>query len=619
VTRSSTPFRNLVDQLRAHRFARRGFLQASAALGVAGGIAATVADSVGAQAASSTPSGETDAIGRPAVGTANQERGAGGELRLISYQAATALAAHGGQGSKDAYPGSLIMEPMLTYGPLGELLPLLVEEVPAVENGLLSEDLKTATFTFLPDLVWSDGEPVTANDLIFTWQWVTTPSNASINIDVWDTIESIEAQDDRTAVVTFKQARVNWFEPFVGVSYGVLYPAHAFGNDPSNKNEAFMSAPIGTGPYVIQSFEPNDLAVFAMNENYREPNKPYFSSVTFKGGGDAVATGRAVVQTGEYDYAWNVQAEPDVIQQVNDSGAHGELVGLKTSTTEVIYFNFSDPNTEVDGQRSHKDTPHPFFTDPAVREAVNLAIDRALIAGEFYGEPESATANVLSGNEAFESPNTSWEFDLEKAAQVLEEAGWVRDGDVRAKDGVELSLSFSTASNAVRQKTQAVVKEALEKIGFKVALDQVDSAIFFDASPGNDQNNTHFYHDMMMWSSGPGAPISPQFMLKWYSGPDGRNIAQKENDWSGLNFQRYQNPEYDALFDELRAATTYEEAIDLLISLNDTVINDRAVVPLVARTFYYGIANRLNRTNMDLDNSWTGPFDNIANWNLNEG
>src|SRR5699024_523773 len=140
----------------------------------------------------------------------------------------------------------------------------------------------------------------------------------------------------------------------------------------------------------------------------------YFSSDTFKGGGDDVATCRAVVQTGEYDYAWNVQAEPDVIEQINEAGEHGELVGIRTTTTEVIYLNFSDPDKEVDGQRSQKGTPHPFFSDPAVRDAVNLAIDRNLTAGEFYGEPQSATANVLSGDPSFESPNTSWEFDLDK-------------------------------------------------------------------------------------------------------------------------------------------------------------------------------------------------------------
>lgn len=613
---SSTPFRDLTDQLRTNKINRRTFMQASAALGVSASMAGVIANSVSAQDA--TPSASA-AAGRPATGTEDQERGAGDELRLLSYQASGVLAAHSGQGGKDFYPAALVSEPLLVYNADGVLLPNLVVDVPSIENGLLSEDLLTATFTILPDLTWSDGEPVTSNDLVFTWQWVTNQDNASVNIGIWETIESITAEDDKTAVVQFKSARVNWFDPFASVSQGALYPAHAFDNDPANKNEAFLSNPIGTGPYVVESFTPGDVATFVPNENYREANKPYFSRVSLKGGGDAIGTGRAVVQTNEADYAWNVQAEPQLIREINDSGEYGELVGVQTTNVEIIYLNFSDPNTEVDGQKSQKDTPHPVLTDPAVREALSLGIDRDLIAREFYGQENSATANVLAGNDVFTSPNTSWSFDLAKAAQVLEDAGWVLDGDKRSRDGVALQLNYVAAVNAVRQKTQAVVQSSLQSLGFEIRLDQVDSSIFFDNSAGNDQNTSHFFNDMMMWSNGAGAAISPGFMLSWYTGPDGENIAQKENSWTGQNFQRYQNPEFDALYDQLLLATTQEEAVDLMISLNDVVINDHAVVPLVARVFYYGISNRLNRTNMDLNNNWVGPYDNIANWNEFQG
>lgn len=616
MTTTNTPFRDLVNQFRSGAIDRRAFMKASVALGVSGGIAATVANGAIAQESMPAQSGTVDPAGRPAVGTENQTRGEGGELRLISWQAATVLAAHSSTGSKDTYAGSLIMEPVLTFDADGQIAPLLVEQAPSVENGLLSEDLTTATFTFLPDLVWSDGEPVTANDLAFTWQWVTHEENGSVNFAVWNTIENIEAQDEKTAVVTFKEGRVNWFEPFIGNAIGILYPAHVFDNDPTNQNDAFLTAPIGTGPYAIESFTPNDLAVYAINENYREPNKPYFSSVNFKGGGDAVSSARAVVQTAEYDYAWNIQAEPEVIEEINDSGDAGEVVGIQTTTGEVIYLNFSDPHTEVDGQRSHLGTPHPFLTDPAVREAMNLAVERDLIAGEFYGDAESATANVLTGSEAFESPNTSWEFNLEEANRILDEAGWVRDGDVRSKDGVELSMTYATSVNQVRQKTQAVVKDAFNQIGIEVSLQQIDSGIFFDNTPGNEQSFAHFYWDIAMWSSGPASPIPPRFMSKWYSGEDNNNIAQASNSWGGQNYQRYQNPEYDELYNQLLTANTQEEAIETLISMNDLVINDRAIIPLVARTFFYAISNRLNRDNMQLENDWVGPFDNIANWNV---
>ena len=616
MTSSKTPFRDLVAELRSGSIDRRTFVKASTALGVGGGIAATVANSVVAQDSTPAATASGDPAGRPSVGTENQTRGEGGELRLISWQAATVLAAHSASGSKDTYAGSLIMEPVLTFNADGELVPLLVEQAPSVENGLLSEDLRSATFTFLPDLVWSDGEPVTANDLVFTWQWITNEANASVNVAIWDQIESIEAQDEKTAVVTFREGRVTWFEPFTGNAIGILYPAHVFNDDPANKNDAFLTNPVGTGPYMIESFTPNDLAVYAINENYREPNKPYFSSVSFKGGGDAISSARAVVQTGEYDYAWNIQAEPELIENINNSGENGDIVGVQTTTSEVIYLNFSDPDVEVDGQRSEVNTPHPFLTDPAVREAMNLAVDRDLIAGQFYGDPDSATPNVLTGNDVFESPNTSWEFNLEEANRILDEAGWVRNGDVRAKDGVELSISYATSVNQVRQKTQQVVQDSFNEIGIEVNLEQVDSAVFFDSSAGNDQNFAHFYWDIDMWSSGPAAPIPPNFMAKWYSGEDNSNIAQASNDWSGQNYQRYQNPEYDELYNQLLTTSSQDEAIDLLISMNDVVIMDRAVIPLVARTFFYAISDRLTRENMQLENDWVGPFDNIANWNV---
>jgi peptide/nickel transport system substrate-binding protein len=590
-------------------------MQAAGALGISGGISAMIVNSTVAQESTPTDA-SSDPAGRPAIGTENQTRGEGGELRLISWQAASVLAAHSSTGSKDTFAGSLILEPVLTFNPNGEVEPLLVEQAPSINNGLLSDDLKTARFTFLPDLVWSDGEPVTAEDLVFTWQWVTNPDNSSVNIAVWDQIESIEAEDDKTAVVTFTHARVNWYEPFVGNAVGVLYPSHLFGDDPTNTNDEFLTSPIGTGPYVIDSFTPNDLAVYSINENYREPNKPYFSNVNFKGGGDAVSSARAVVQTAEYDYAWNIQAEPELIENIRDSGDAGDIVGVKTTTCEVIYLNFSDPETEVDGQRSEVNTPHPFLTDPVVREAMNLSVDRALIAGQFYGDPDSATPNVLAGNDVFTSPNTSWDFDLDEANRILDDAGWELNGDVRSKDGVELSITYATSVNQVRQKTQAVVKDSFNEIGIEVTLEQIDSGVFFDSSAGNDQNFAHFYWDIDMWSSGPASPIPPAFMDKWYSGVDGNNIAQSTNNWSGQNYQRYNNAEYDALYEQLLATNSQEQAIDLLIAMNDVVIMDRAVIPLVARTFFYAISNRLNQQNMQLDNDWVGPFDNIANWNL---
>ncbi len=625
----NTPFRNLVATLQAGGVDRRQFLARAAALGVTPGIAGFMANAAPAMAAGgsrngfafyaqdATPSAGTTGI--PDAGMEGRTRGEGGELRIIQWQAPTVLNGHRSTGTKDYLAADIVNEPLLRFHQDGTLLPNLVTEVPSVENGQLAEDLSSVTFTLMPDVLWSDGEPFTARDVQFTWQWVTTESNSTVTFAVWDVIEDIEVVDDLTATVAFKNPSAAWFDPFTGGYNGHIYPAHAFDDDPANPNDGFLTAPIGTGPYVVDSFVPNDTVQYSAHPNYREPNKPFFATVTLKGGGDAASAARAVLETGEYDFAPMLQVEPEVLQQMASSG-NGQVVTVPGTQVEHVRFNFSDPDTEVDGQRSHYGTPHPFLTDDAVREALNMAVDRELISTQFYGEGQPATANFLTGLASIESPNTSWTFDTDTAAKILDDAGWVMDGDVRKKDGVELSLVFSTAVNQVRQKTQQVIKSNWESIGVKVQLEQVDSGIFFDSSAGNDQNISHMYVDVNMFAAGYSTPIPIRLMLFWYTGPDAENIAQRENNWQGRNWQRWTNEEYDATFEELQQATSLEQAFELLIELNDLIITNRVVIPLVNRSAdTFAISNRLRPENVALGAGFEYTYSNIANWNTVEG
>lgn len=633
---SSSYLGRLYDALKGGDISRRDFLKKAGATSVGAAGALFLANSALITAAGGSRNGYAVYLsqdGTPAAspdgsvpqaldaGTENQTRGEGGELKLIQWQAPTMAAVHSHVGTKDLLAGSLVSEPLLDYHPEGAIIPVLVDEVPAVENGLLEEDLSAVTFRFKEGLLWSDGEPVTAEDLVFTWKWVVNPSNASVNAEVWDVIENIEAVDERTAKVTFKKPSAAWFEPFTTHTYGVVYPAHVFDNDPDNKNEDFWMNPIGTGPFVITEFAPEDHVEYVANENYREPNKPYFASVHLKGGGEAAAAARAVCQTGEYHYAWNLQVEPDILQQIEEDGEYGKILVAQGTSLERIHINFSDPNTEKDGQRSHKDVPHPFLTDKAVRDAMALAADRETIATQFYGEGQPATSNVLTGYEPFESPNTSYEFNLEKAAQVLEDAGWVlNDKGVREKDGVELKVVYATSVNSARQKTQAVIKEAWESIGIKTQLESVDAGIYFDSGAGNEQNISHFYWDINMYTNNPSSPVPVTFLVTWYAGENGSNIAQKENDWQGQNYQRWVNDEFDEKYRELQAAADLDTASELLIELNDIIINDTALIPLVNRS----IDTLAHSVNLREENLALGPFHevnywNIANWNFADG
>lgn len=598
---------------------RRAFARATGTLTAGAALAPRITHGQGTPVASP---GATPAMAsqRPALGTETQERGAGGELRIIAWQAPSVAAPHSGSGEVDFVAAAPVLEPLLHYLPDGTIIPNLVTDVPSIENGLLAPDLSTATFTLLPDITWSDGEPFTSRDVQFTWQWITTESNASSNFSVWDPIASIETPDDLTVVVTYKTPSLAWFDPFTGNYNGPIYPAHVFGDDPANKNDAFLSNPIGTGPYVIDTFATDDQVTYVMNERYREPTKPYFSRVLLKGGGDPAASARAVCQTGEFDFGWNIQVEPEVRQQIESDGDRGAIYSIPGVLVEQLTFNLSDPNTEVDGQRSQKDTPHPILGDLAVRRALSLAVQRDVMAERFYGDGQPPASNVLTGIPAFTSPNTSWAFDPEQAGQMLDEAGWVLDGDVRKKDGVELALTVAASTSSVRQKEQAVLKENWGRIGVRVEIPSIAPEIYFDGSPGNDQNPQHKYRDADIAANGPTSPIPTDYLSQWYAGPDGENISQKENDWQRVNTLRWQNAEYDALYESLAQETDLAKAQETAIALNDLIIDQAVTIPLVQRTDSpYALSHRLRPENIAIGPRFAISLWNIANWNAAEG
>src|SRR5207244_10405354 len=241
--------------------------------------------------------------------------------------------------------------------------------------------------------------------------------------------------------------------------------------------------------YRFVAFQPGDLVKGERNPDYHLANRPHFDTVEMKGGGDAVSAARAVIQTGEYDYAWNMQVEDEILIRLENGGnARGRVEIVPGGNIEHIELNSTDPWTEVDGERSSLQTKHPLFSDPAVRRALSLLVDRASVETHIYGRTGRATGNFINNPQRFVSKNTSWEFNVAKANQLLDEAGWKRGGDgIRAKDGKKLKLVFQTSINAPRQKTQAIVKQACQKAGIDVELKSITSSVYFSSDVANPE------------------------------------------------------------------------------------------------------------------------------------
>ncbi len=615
---SRTRFAELVDQLNRGQISRREFLARGAALGVGAFMLGWFVRHAQTTSAYAPHPQDVNTDGPPTAGIEGKTRGQDGELRVLLWQAVTELNAHVASGTKDYIAADVVNEPLMRFLPDGSIWANLLTEVPTIENGGLAEDLTSATLKLKEGVTWSDGEPFTADDVVFTWEWITNLENNSVHNEVWGVISECVATDDLTVDVTFTGPNLNWYVPFTNGTNGHIHPRHYVeaGGDMS-------TAPIGTGPFVVDSFAPNDQVIYSANPNYREENKPVFASLNLKGGGEASTAAQSVLQTGDWDHAWNIQVEPEVIQAALEGG-RGEFRIIPGTSVERIAFNFSDPEAVgPDGQRSWYENPHPIFSDIAVRQAIALAIDRDLIANRFYdptGEGEPAGVNILTGIPPVESANTSYTLDAEQAAQILEDAGWVMNGDVREKDGVRLEVQYQTTINSVRQKTQQVVRQNLEAIGFKINLTQTDSGIFFDGAPGNEQNLNHMYTDMHMFTNNASNPTPVDYMSVWYSGADRSNIAQAANGWNGQNTQRWINDEYDARIDRLLAGevTDIAEVQQILIELNDILINEYVVVPLVKRAAdKYCIHNSLVHDGED--NVAVSAFEfnlwNDANWN----
>ncbi|MBI5303868.1 MAG: peptide ABC transporter substrate-binding protein [Chloroflexi bacterium] len=550
-----------------------------------------------APVATPVPTTAAPAATSPAATT----KGSCGTLRLLWWQASTILNPHLASGSKDWDAIRLVNEPLAGLDVNGkpDVQYGLAAEVPTLENGGIATDGLSITWKLKKNVKWSDGTPFTADDVIFTWQYVTNKDTAASTSTKMSEIKTVEKVDDSTVKVTWNRPNPTPYVAFTG-GYGMIIQKKAFENytGAKAKDAPANLKPIGTGPYIVREFKPNDVVVYDLNPNYRDATKPCFKEVILKGGGDATSAARAVLQTGDADYAWNLQVEADVLQSLM-KGGKGKVLGSMSGTLERIAINFSNPDSALGDKRSEPDLPHPFLTDLKVRQALALAVDRQTIGKELYGDGllGVATCNVVNVPEAHVSTSKHdvCEFNLDKANKLLDDAGWAKGSDgIRQKvvDGkpIKMKLLFQTADNPVRQKTMQIVKQGWEKLGIQVELKGIQSGVFFSNDLANPDTWTKFFADVQLYSQGMSAPDDPIFVANWTCA----QIKTKAANWTGRNLSRWCNADYDKLVDQLGNTVDPAKRATIYKQLNDMLVDNVMMIPLVARQFpVIAISNNL--------------------------
>ena len=535
-----------------------------------------------------------------------------GEVKIIYWQAPSILNPYLSGGTKDLESSSLILEPLARFDQDGSLTPYLVDEIPTVGNGGVSADLTSITWKLSKGLQWSDGTNVTSADIVFTGEYCMDPEGGCASAANYDGVTSIKAIDSMTVKVTFDQPKPNPYGPFVGNKSPIIQAAQfaeCMGARAPECTEANFG-PIGTGPFVVTNFKPNDVIQMVANDNYRTAGKPAFASLTFKGGGSAEASGRAVMETGEFDYAWNLQLAPDVIAKMAEGGK-GVPISAFGALVERLEMNLTNPSPNLPAEtRATVAEPHPFLSDRNVREALSMAINRQELVDVGYGDAGRPTCNLVPAPALYASDNTGClTQDIAGANAMLEAAGWVKGSDgIRAKDGVRLSILYQTSTNAVRQDFQALIKDSWNQIGVETELRNLDASVFFGGDPGSPDTFQKFYADVEMYANVFDGTDPQNYLAAYRCGGEPKPSSQ----WQGENINRFCDPAYDAMIDELARTGDLAKRGELGKKMNDMLTKDSfTIVPLVDRGRVSAHANSLGGVVLNVFDSelW-----NAADW-----
>jgi peptide/nickel transport system substrate-binding protein len=301
-----------------------------------------------------------------------------------------------------------------------------------------------------------------------------------------------------------------------------------------------------------------------------------------------------------------------VLADMEATGKGVVLAGFATSV-ERIMVNQTDPNPDLGDQRSEPGNEHPFLTDPAVYQAMSMAINRQELVDVGYGFAGSPTCNVWPGAPYASTANDACLVqDIDGANALLDAAGYVdTDGDDIREDpdtGDPLFVLYQTSTNAVRQSNQDLVKSYWAQIGIDAELKNIDASVFFGGDQASPDTYQVFYADVEMYTNNSGSPDPQTYMSNWTTA----QVISPSANFGGGNIPRYSSAEYDALHKELTETGDLDRRIEIVKALNDLVIQAGAMIPLIWRADVSAFANTIE--GVGTLNGWDSEYWNVEDW-----
>ena len=484
----------------------------------------------------------------------------------------------------------------------GEYVAVLAEEIPTLANGGVSEDLRTITWKLRPGLLWSDGEPLTSDDIKFTWEAVADPESGNVLTIGFDQIESIETPDDLTAVITYAAPTIGYLGQFM---YGIL-PRHATGDPAEMRTWEWNRAPVTAGPYVVSEWNSGESIIMDRNPNYYLEGQPYIDRIIFRIVPDTGAQ-LAMMSQGE----GTVQLWPGEEKEVYEAQMDGNavLAQIPGQWNMALYMNLSQP---FDGDPG-AEPPHPVLGDLRVRQALAHAINYDVIYNEVAKNTIPITSPFAYGWYKCDIER-KYPFDLDAANALLDEAGWVMGSDgVRvaqgseyAEDGTRLTIQLNGYTNfQPLVRLEEALVEMWKQVGVETTIQNDDFSIIFGAyEDGAPRQVGNF--DILIYDAS--LRLDPQESIA--SAYLSTQIPSEENP-GGDNISRWVSPAGDQFIADAAATVDLEARKAAYCGLADLITTELPRLNLFLYTEGYGAASNLTGYNV---NMWGSLTWDVANW-----
>ncbi len=467
----------------------------------------------------------------------------------------------------------LVYRGLMRLGENGRIVPDLAESWNVTDGRIYQFRLK-------PNLFWHDGQPLTIDDVIFSYSILQDPTLAEIPglPAPWRSV-TLEKLDERTLQITLPQP----FAPFLDLTTVGILPQHIYQATPARAlvTEPLTANPIGAGPMRIVEMASDRVRLEASTVNGDAP--PYISGLEFRvfpDYGSVVAAfdaqqidGLSLLAPGD---AKNAAARGDI-----------QLFSSVESGYENVVLNINNPNA-------------PFFQDRTVRQALLFAIDRErLITEVLSGQGIVASGLLAPGHWAYTSDVPQYPYDVAAAQRLLEQAGWIdSDGDgVRDRDGKAFAFILLVKDDSLHQQIGAHLATDWAKIGVRVEV----QAVPFSGLVSDFLAPRTFEAALTDWNQVGDPDPYPQ----WHS-------SQIEG--NGQNYAGWQNAEADQLMETARQITDEAERKALYAQFQAIFAEELPSLPLFHPLYTYGVSTRVKDVQIGALNAAAERFDNFARW-----